>query len=78
MSISSGFFEFCSVQVPLLVIKSDKLSGGSEVDNCKLIIFKFGHLRVVAEDEYNGFVSRFVPGSCRGEINSELITDTSI
>ena len=61
--ITGNIWEPCStVQVLLLVVESDNLSGSSEVDDVELIIFKVGHIGVVAENECNSVTSLTVPG----------------
>ena len=56
----------------------NKTSGGGEVDDVELIIFKFGHFGVVAENESNSVASLAIPGCFREEIKGELIDDASV
>jgi hypothetical protein len=57
---------------------SNETSGGGEVDDVELIIFKLGHFGVVAENESNSVASLTIPGCFREEVKGELIADASV
>ena len=78
MLVAFDSLKVSCVQVLLIVVESYLASGGSEVDNVKLVVLQVGHFGVVAENEGNSVASRRIPGLARCEIHGELITDGSV